>query len=146
MAISGVGKSTLIQAFGAEVSGRDCVFAYGRYQDGAAAPYSALGVALSSIVRSMEATGAAERDRWRAELVSEMPALTGILEALVPELALVLGPAPHVADIDAADARRRLQRAVIRLVSTTASYRTVVLAIDDLQWADRDSHCCYPNC
>ncbi len=135
----GVGKSTLLQAFGAEVSGRGCVFAYGRYQDGAAAPYSALGVALSSLVRSMEATGAAERDRWRAELVSEMPALTGILATLVPELALALGLAPHVVDIDAADARRRLQRAVIRLVSTTASYRTVVLAIDDLQWADQDS-------
>jgi hypothetical protein len=52
-----VAKSTLMQAFGVEVSGRNCVFAYGRYQDGAAAPYSALGGALGSIVRSMEATG-----------------------------------------------------------------------------------------
>ena len=42
----GVGKSTLIQAFGVEVSGRDCVFAYGRCRDGAPAPYSALGDAL----------------------------------------------------------------------------------------------------
>ena len=137
--ISGVGKSTLMQAFGAEVVGRNCVFAYGRYQDGAAAPYSALVDALGSIVRSMEATGTAERDRWRADLVSEMSALTGILEALVPELAEVLGAAPQVTDLDAADARRRLQRAAIRLVSTTASYRPVILAIDDLQWADRDS-------
>jgi predicted ATPase/class 3 adenylate cyclase len=136
---SGVGKSTLMQAFGVEISGRNCVFAYGRYQDGAAAPYSALGGALGSIVRSMEATGPAERDRWRADLVSEMSALTGILEALVPDLAQVLGGSPHVADLDAADARRRLQRAAIRLLSTTASYRTVVLAIDDLQWADQDS-------
>jgi len=136
---SGVGKSTLMQAFGVEVSGRNCVFAYGRYQDGAAAPYSALGGALGSIVRSMEATGPAERDRWRADLVSQMSALTGILEALVPDLAQVLGGSPHVADLDAADARRRLQRAAIRLLSTTASYRTVVLAIDDLQWADQDS-------
>ena len=119
--------------------GRNCVFAYGRYQDGAAEPYSALGAALGSIVRSMEATGTAERDRWRADLVSEMSALTGILESLVPDLARVLGANPQVADLDAADARRRLQRAAIRLVSTTASYRPVVLAIDDLQWADRDS-------
>ena len=137
--ISGVGKSTLMQAFGAEVVERNCVFAYGRYQDGAAAPYSALGEALGSIVRTMEATGTAERDRWRADLVSEMSALTGILEALVPDLAEVLGATPQSADLDAADSRRRLQRAAIRLVSTTASYRPVVLAIDDLQWADRDS-------
>ena len=92
--ISGVGKSTLMQAFGAEISGRNCVFAYGRYQDGAAAPYSALGAALGSIVRSMEATGTAERDRWRADLVSEMSALTGILEALVPDLARSAGRGP----------------------------------------------------
>ena len=136
---SGVGKSTLMQAFGSEIADRNCVFAYGRYQDGAAAPYSALGDALGSMVRTMEATGTAERDRWRADLVSEMSALTGILEALVPELGGVLGSAEQVADLDAADARRRLQRAAIRLVSTTASYRPVVLAIDDLQWADRDS-------
>ncbi|HZC90586.1 MAG TPA: AAA family ATPase, partial [Mycobacterium sp.] len=135
----GVGKSTLMQAFGAEISGRNCVFAYGRYQDGAPAPYSALGTALGSIIRSMEATGPAERDRWRADLVGEMSALSGILEALVPDLAQVLDASPHLADLDAADARRRLQRAAIRLVSTTASYRPVVLAIDDLQWADRDS-------
>jgi predicted ATPase/class 3 adenylate cyclase len=137
--VSGVGKSTLMQAFGVEVSRRDCLFAYGRYQDGAPAPYSALGDALGSIVRTMEATGPAERDRWRADLVREMSAVAGSLDELVPDLAKVLGPATRGADLDAADARRRLQRAAIRLVSTAASYRPVVLAIDDLQWADRDS-------
>jgi predicted ATPase/class 3 adenylate cyclase len=137
--VPGVGKSTLMQAFGAEVSRRNCLFAYGRYRDGAPAPYSALGDALGSIVRTMEATGPAERDRWRADLVTEMSALGGILGELVPDLAQVLDAAPDVAHIDAADARRRLQRAAIRLVSITASYRPVVLAIDDLQWADQDS-------
>ena len=59
-----------MQAFGVEVSRRNCVFAYGRHRDGAPAPYSALGDALGSLVRTMEATGPAERDRWRADLVS----------------------------------------------------------------------------
>ncbi len=136
----GVGKSTLTQAFGVEVSQRNCVFAYGRCRDGAPAPYAALGDALSSLVRTMEATGPAERDRWRADLVSGTSTLAGVLGELVPDLAQVLGEAPHVsADLDAADARRRLHRAAIRLMSDTASYRPVVLAIDDLQWADRDT-------
>jgi predicted ATPase len=51
----------------------------------------------------------------------------------------VLGTTPRLADLDAADGRHRLQRAITRLVSITASYRPVVLAIDDLQWADQDS-------
>jgi predicted ATPase/class 3 adenylate cyclase len=137
--VSGVGKSTLIQAFGVEVSGRDCVFAYGRCRDGAPAPYSALGDALSSLVRTMEATRPAERDRWRADIVAETSLLSGILGELVPDLARMLGETSQVAALDAADARRRLHHAVIRLLSDTASYRPVVLAIDDLQWADRDT-------
>lgn len=137
--VSGVGKSTLMQAFGVEASRRNCVFAYGRCRDGAPAPYSALADALSSIVATMEATGPAERDNWRADLVDKMSGFVGVLSELVPELALILGEASDEAELDAADARRRLHRAAIRLVSTTASYRPVVLAIDDLQWADRDT-------
>ena len=77
--------------------GATAVFAYGRYRDGAPAPYSALGDALGSIVRTMEATGPAERDRWRADLDSEMSTLAGVLVELVPDLAQVLGATPHVA-------------------------------------------------
>jgi predicted ATPase/class 3 adenylate cyclase len=137
--VPGVGKSTLVQAFGVEVAARNGVFAYGRCRDGAPAPYSALGDALRSIVRTMESTGAAERDRWRADLVGGMSGLAGVLEELVPELTPLLGESSTPSDLNAADARRRLHRAAIRLVSDTASYRPVVLAIDDLQWADRDS-------
>src|ERR1700761_3720184 len=75
--VPGVGKSTLVQAFGVEVSRRNCVFAYGRCRDGAPAPYSALTEALSSVVHTMEATSPAERDRWRADLVSEMSGFAG---------------------------------------------------------------------
>jgi predicted ATPase/class 3 adenylate cyclase len=135
----GVGKSTLTQAFGVEVSRRNCVFAYGRCRDGAPAPYSALADALGSVVRTMEATGPAEHDGWRADLISEMSGFAGVLSELVPELTHVLGESADAAALDAADARRRLHRAAIRLVSTTATYRPVVLAIDDLQWADRDT-------
>src|SRR4051812_15390302 len=138
--VPGVGKSALVQAFGVEISQRNCVFAYGRCRDGAPAPYAALRDALSSIVRTMEATGPAERDRWRASLISETSALAGVLSELVPDLANVLGgETGHPAALDAADARRRLHRGAIRLVSETATYRPVVLAIDDLQWADGDT-------
>ncbi|ORV81872.1 cyclase [Mycobacterium interjectum] len=137
--VPGVGKSTLVQAFGAEVSGRDCVFAFGRCRDGAPAPYTAVGDALGSLVRAMEATGPPERDRWRADIVGGMSSIAGILGELVPDLARLLGGASQVPELDAADSRRRLHRAVIRLLSDTATYRPVVLAIDDLQWADRDT-------
>jgi predicted ATPase/class 3 adenylate cyclase len=137
--VPGVGKSTLMQAFGGGVSRRNGVFAYGRYQEGARAPYSALGEALGALVGTMEATGPGERDRWREDLDRRMSSTAGALGALVPGLDAVLGAAPEVADLDAVDGRHRLRRAATRLVSITASYRPVVLAIDDLQWADQDS-------
>lgn len=137
--VPGVGKSTLVQAFGVEVSARNCVFAYGRCRDGAPAPYSGLAESLTSIVRTMEATAPSERDRWRANLTSGSSSLAGVLQELVPDLTRVIGEGSLAADLDGADSRRRLHRAVIRLLSDTASYRPVVLAIDDLQWADRDS-------
>jgi predicted ATPase/class 3 adenylate cyclase len=135
----GVGKSTLVQAFGAELTQHGCVFAYGWCRDGQPAPYSALADALGAMVRFMEATAAPERDRWRAELTSGMTALSGVLGDLVPDIARVLGETTKVTDLTAAEARRRLHRAAIRLISDTASFRPVVLAIDDLQWADLDS-------
>lgn len=135
----GVGKSTVLRAFGDEVASRDCMFAYGRCREGAAAPYSALGEALKALAEDMEAMPAAERDRWRASLTQASASLPGVLAELVPGLTASLGPATPVPDVDAADARHRLHRAAIQLVSVTARYRTVVLAVDDLQWADRDS-------
>lgn len=137
--VPGVGKSALMKAFGVEVAGRGCVFAYGRCRDGAPAPYAAVRDALGSLVRTMAATAPAERDRWRADLAGGVSPIAGVLGELVPDLPRVLGEtAPHP-ELDATDSRRQLHRAATRLLSATASYRTVVLAIDDLQWADRDT-------
>ena len=115
------------------------MFAYGRFREGARAPYSAWGEALGELVRVMEASPSGERDRWRAELTRGASTLAAALGGLVPGLDAVLGDLPAVTDLDAADRRRRLQRAVVALVAATASYRQVVLALDDLQWADHDS-------
>ncbi|GAB4593915.1 hypothetical protein MOKP4_02330 [Mycobacterium avium subsp. hominissuis] len=62
-----------------------------------------------------------------------------MLGELVPDLPRVLGETASHPELDATDSRRQLHRAATRLLSATASYRTVVLAIDDLQWADRDT-------
>ncbi|MDX1875582.1 AAA family ATPase [Mycolicibacterium sp. 120266] len=139
--VSGVGKSTLVQAFGAEVSERNCVFAYGRCRDGAPAPYTALGEALGALVRAMDATLAAERNHWRSALIGATPPLSDVLGDLVPDLRQISTPdAPTPAPApQAADMRRRLHRAIIALLSETAAFRPVVLTIDDLQWADGDS-------
>lgn len=132
---AGVGKSTLLKAFGDEVAGREGIFAYGRYREGERTPYSALADALDELVRAMDSTPAAERARWRAECDRGLRPMAAVLGAIVPRLADIGGSAPAPAP----DLRHLLWRAAARLVGIAASFRPVVLAVDDLQWADRDS-------
>ena len=139
--VPGVGKSTLVQVFGIDVSSRGGIFGYGRHHEGASAPYSALGEAPSvRLCAPMECTGSGERDAWRADLHRAMSArMTGALAAVVPGLDAVFGASPSAGADDVADGRHRIWRVAARMVSITAAYRPVVLAIDDLQWADQDS-------
>jgi predicted ATPase/class 3 adenylate cyclase len=136
----GVGKSTLVRTFGATLAERNGVFAYGRHHHGVAVPYAAWAEALDAVVAGMEATSAVERGRWRSELAGSLGALAVSAIALVPALGTVLDVPATVGDpADTADGRHRLQRAAIRLVAVAASFRPLVLALDDLQWADHDS-------
>lgn len=138
--VPGVGKSTLLRAFGESAAEHGAVFAYGRFADGARSPYAAIGEALASLVRTMSSIAPAEYEQWRDDLKNELTiSMSGVLAALVPDLGQLLevGAATRVAD--AADGRHRLQRVVARLLRVTARYRPTVLAIDDLQWADQDS-------
>ena len=135
----GVGKSALTQAFGFEITGRNCVFAYGRCREGAPAPYRRSGKRSGRSSARWSPPARRNVSGGVPTSLSGTSALAGILGELVPELVEVFGEAAQLDDLDAADARRRLHRAVIRLISDTAPYRPVVLAIDDLQWADRDT-------
>ncbi|BBY77685.1 hypothetical protein MPRF_45840 [Mycolicibacterium parafortuitum] len=137
--VPGVGKSTIMQKFGAEVASRNCIFAYGRCRDGAPAPYTAIGTALTTLVQAMGTTAPAERTRWRTSLINTSAVLPAVLAELVPALAESVGTTAPVLEVDASDARHRLHRAAIQLVAATAQFRTLILAIDDLQWADHDS-------
>jgi predicted ATPase/class 3 adenylate cyclase len=138
----GVGKSALVQRFGADVVARGGIFAYGRCPDGGGPPYVAVGDALGDLVHAMLGTAPSERDRWSAELSRGLGATSASLTALVPALhaASGLGHRPSASpEWSAPDARSRLQRAAVGLTRVTASFRPVVIAVDDLHWADHDT-------
>ncbi|MGH4009205.1 MAG: AAA family ATPase [Pseudonocardiaceae bacterium] len=138
--VPGVGKSALLHAFGRGVVLREGLFAYGRFREGERAPYSAVAEALEALVRGMEAAAApAERERWINDLGRGMAASVGALAPMVSGLDDILDSFPEPGNLKAADSRRRLQRAAIRLVAITGAFRPVVIALDDLQWADQDS-------
>lgn len=65
----------------------------------------------------------------------DLPPVTGALRGLLPDLAALLPPAPPPAD-DPRTGQHRVQRALCAL---TASLGSVVLAVEDLQWAGEDT-------
>src|SRR5690606_23306323 len=76
---------------------------------------------------------------WRGRLRAALGTIAGVVGVLVPELALILGDASPVPDVELGEARNRLHLAMTRFVDTVAEVGPLVLVLDDLQWADPGS-------
>ncbi|MGO1050250.1 ATP-binding protein [Crossiella sp. CA198] len=115
---AGMGKTHLISAALAELDQRSVAVALGRCQPGPAFRY---GVLLEALRSCLEARPRPVR----------FPRATGVLAALLPELADWLPAAPASADPAAL-----VCRGVRDLLATLGR---VVLVLEDVQWADPDS-------
>lgn len=135
----GVGKSSLLRAFAADVTGTGAVFAYGKIEQGRSEPFAALAQALSEVVHDMLGSQPGEFEAWREELEATVRPTGAALAALIPDLHLVLPGLEPLPALPDAEARIRLHRTVAALIVATTVIRPVVLVIDDLQWIDADT-------
>jgi predicted ATPase len=120
---AGGGKSRLVSEFAARLDGRALVLAGGCVELSAAGlPYAPFTAALRQLARERGAAGV-------AALLSGRD--TGELAALLPEF----GPPPAGADPDLA--RARLFELVLALLEALADRLPLVLAVEDVHWADR---------
>ncbi|MBI2392104.1 MAG: AAA family ATPase [Deltaproteobacteria bacterium] len=118
---SGIGKSSLVRAFLASVRARGCVVLEGRCHPREAVPYNALDGVVDELAKVLRARGANVHD--------------AALSRVFPVLA---AGEPRIDAAVDADAVRR--RAFAALRATLASLGgSVVVFVDDFQWADRDS-------
>ena len=120
---AGGGKSRLVSEFAARLDGRALVLAGGCVELTAAGlPYAPFTAALRQLVRERGTAGV-------AELLSGWD--TGELARLLPEF----GAPPAGADPDLA--RARLFELVLALLEALAGRLPLVLAVEDVHWADR---------
>jgi hypothetical protein len=133
---SGVGKTALVRRFGDDAAAEGALVLSGRCTERELVPYKAVDGVVDAL--SQHLTG----------LPSEIAAsLLPDSAVLLPQLFPVLGRLDALADPDSNDrgtlepreARARSFAALRELLCSVARAQPLVVAIDDLQWADADS-------
>jgi len=133
---SGMGKTALVRRFVDQLVDRDAALVLsGRCYDGETVAYNAVdGVidALSTYLAGLPVDRARELLGGDAFLLARLFPVLGRVEPLA-------GADPADRDIEPVELRRRAFSALRELLAQLAARRPVVLWIDDLQRADRDS-------
>jgi PAS domain S-box-containing protein len=135
---SGVGKSSIVNELHKALVPSRGLFASGKFdQYQRDIPYSTLAQAFRSVVRPILGQGQTELDRWRVNLQEALGPNGALMINLVPELELIIGEQPPVADLSPLETQERFQMVFRQLVAVFArKEQPLVLFLDDLQWLD----------
>ena len=123
---AGVGKSRLLHEFRVEAMLHGAHWARGEVRAGAASPLQPVVEALAPFLPTLARDASGRLRRHAAVLLPVMPALSRYVPGIESP--------PPLAD-PAAEAARLLDE-VLGLISALADLQPLVLALDDLQWAD----------
>src|SRR5882724_9604529 len=135
---SGIGKSSVVNELHKALVPPRGLFASGKFdQYKRDIPYATLAQALQSLVRSLLTQSEEELGRWRVSLNEALGPNGLLMVNLVPELELVIGKQPPVADLPPQDAQNRFQMVFRRFLGVFArKEHPLALFLDDLQWLD----------
>jgi PAS domain S-box-containing protein len=136
----GIGKSALLDELVEPVLRRRGFLARGKFEPDSERPYAAIIAALSNLADQLLTETPDGLARWRERLRGELGGLAAIVCALTPRFALILGDQHPVAELAPIEARNQVRVALARLLGVFARVEhPLVLALDDLQWADPSS-------
>ena len=135
---SGIGKSSVVNELHKALVPPHGLFASGKFdQHKRDVPYSTLVQAFQSLVRSLLSKSNAELSHWREALLEALGPNGGLMVDLIPELKLIIGDQPPVAELDPQQAQGRFQLLLRRFVGVFARpEHPLALFLDDLQWLD----------
>ncbi len=135
---SGVGKSALVNEIDRPLVRERGFLVQGKFeqfQHGEA--YTALATAFRSLVQQVLSEADERLAEWRVQLLEALSPNARLVQDLVPELELIIGAQPAVAELPPAEARNRLHIVLTNFLRVFAGQgHPVVLFLDDLQWSD----------
>ena len=135
---SGIGKSSVVNELHKVLVPPRGLFASGKFdQYKRDIPYATLAQAFQGLVRPLLGRSEAELGRWRDALSEALGPNGQLIVDLVPELELVIGTQPPVADLPPQDAKNRFRMVFRRFLGVFARpEHPLALFLDDLQWLD----------
>ena len=135
---AGIGKSSVVNELQKALVPPRGLFASGKFdQYKRDIPYATLAQAFRSLVRPLLGESETELGRWRDSLSEALSPNGQLIVNLVPELELVIGAQPPVADLPPQDAKNRFQMVFRRFLGVFArEEHPLALFLDDLQWLD----------
>ncbi|MEN3264450.1 MAG: hypothetical protein V7646_1344, partial [Pseudonocardia sp.] len=133
----GVGKTALVDELRPVVTGRDGWFVAGKFdQFRRDMEFDAVNQAFRALGRLLLVEPEDELAKVRERILEAVGVNAGLLAAVLPEFAALLGVPPDAGD--SLTAQVRVQRAGMAVLRAVASRkRPVVVFVDDLQWAGR---------
>ncbi len=135
---SGIGKSSVVNELHKVLVPPRGLFAAGKFdQHKRDIPYATVAQAFQGLVRQILGKSEAELQRWRAALGEALGSNGRLIVDLIPELELIIGQPPPVADLPPQEAKRRFQAVLRRFIGVFARpEHPLALFLDDLQWLD----------
>ncbi|HEY1942940.1 MAG TPA: AAA family ATPase [Roseiarcus sp.] len=135
---AGIGKSSVVNELQKALVPPRGLFASGKFdQYKHDIPYATLAHAFRSLVRPLLGESEMELGLWRNALSEALAPNGQLIVNLIPELELVIGKQPQVADLPPQDAQNRFQMVFRRFLGVFArKQHPLALFLDDLQWLD----------
>ena len=135
---SGIGKSAVVNELHKALVPPRGLFASGKFdQYKRDIPYATLAQAFQSLIRPLLGKSDAELPGWRDALREALGPNGRLMIDVVPELKLLIGEQPPVAELPPQQAQSRLQLAFRRFLGVFARpEHPLALFLDDLQWLD----------
>jgi predicted ATPase/signal transduction histidine kinase len=135
---SGIGKSSVVHELHKALVQPRGLYASGKFdQYKRDIPYATFAQAFQSLVHALLTQGEAELGRWRDSFTEALGSNAQLIVNLVPELELVIGKPPPVAELSSPEAKNRFQMVFRRFLGVFARQEhPLALFLDDLQWLD----------
>ncbi|RCJ29479.1 serine/threonine protein kinase [Nostoc punctiforme NIES-2108] len=135
---AGVGKSALVQELYKPITTKRGYFVSGKFDlFGRNIPYSAIANALQKLVQQLLGELDEQLQQWRSRLLTALGTNGQIIIDIIPEVELIIGKQPSVAEVGATEAQNRFNLIFQKFVRVFCSEsHPLVIFLDDLQWID----------